>query len=193
MNVLTPNICTDEAINFVERCDSHINNLAESKVKSRLEIQLKVIQRLNHQFEQWQKGGLDLEVNVHHVYWELLKPSGNSWKVIERRYENLQRANNKRYEIERIQKIHSLEPQDIYIGLASFEGYIVFVFQKYNCAVMDCPEVGNALYCMDTNKWKSLSQLSKTELLSGYREEVQRIIHGQNWFFELQNELQKRL
>jgi len=57
---------------------------------------------------------------------------------------------------------------------------------------MDCMEVGNALYIMDANKWKTLSQFSKTELLIHHRKEVQRIVHGQNWFSELKHKLQKR-
>ena len=57
-----------------------------------------------------------------------------------------------------------MHPDDIYIGRASFEGYVVFVFKKVNAAALDCPKVGNALYLMDADKWKFLSQLSKTEL-----------------------------
>lgn len=157
-------------------------------------VQKHAIERLRREFGKWQKGELDFEFKspIHRVYWELLKPSGDSWREIVRHYEYLQRVQNERYELERLKQIHDLEPDVIYIGLASFEGYVVFVFKKLDCAVLECPRVGNALYVMDADNWKFLSQLSKTELLGHHRAEVRRIIHSWGWFHDLERELQRR-
>ena len=65
------------------------------------------------------------------------------------------------------------------------EGYVVFVFKGRNMAALDCPKVGNALYVMEANKWKFLSQMSKTELLRFHREEIRRVVHYSYWLSDL--------
>jgi hypothetical protein len=157
-------------------------------------VQNHAVERLRREFQQWQRGELDFEPKspIHRVYWELLKPSGDSWHEIVRHYEYLQRVRNERYELQRLKRIHDLGVDVIYVGLASFEGYVVFELKRFNCAVLDCPKVGNALYLMDADKWKFFTQLSKTELLDHHRTEVRRIIHGWGWFYELERELERR-
>jgi len=76
--------------------------MEENTTKTIFKMQLNVIKRLNNEFEQWRRGDLDFGFDAQVVHWELLKPSGDSWNMIARHYENLQRNNNKRYEVERI-------------------------------------------------------------------------------------------
>lgn len=157
-------------------------------------VQKHAVERLRREFAKWQRGELELEFKgpICRVYWELLKPAGDSWPEIVRHYQYLQRVHNERYELQRLKQIHDLHPDLIYIGLASFEGYVVFVFKRGNVAVLDCPRVGNALYLMDASNWRFFSQLSKTQLLSHHQNEVRRIIHGWRWFYDLQRNLERR-
>lgn len=148
----------------------------------------RIVTRLYREFRAWQRGTLavDFNVPVHRVHWEILKPSGDSWQELVRYYERLSRANNKSYDLDRLRKVHDLGPDEIFVGQASFDGYVVFIFRSRNLAVLDCPEVGNALYLMDSKRWKFLSQMSKTELLRYHRGEVRRIVHVSWWLSDLE-------
>jgi hypothetical protein len=158
------------------------------------QVHNRVLQRLRREFMNWQRGVLDLDFGPHvrRIYWELLKPSGDSWSDILRHYEYLQRVSNCRYDLERLKKIHNERPDMIYIGLAAFEGYVVFVFSTVELAVLDCPQVGNAIYLMESSDWMWLSHLSKTELLSVHEQQVRRIVHGQQWLQQLRTVLWNR-
>ena len=119
------------------------------------------------------------------LYWKLLPSGKHPFPKLCEYYNELQSiSSGKRYEIERLEKIYSLAPDDIYVGQDEFEGYAVFVFKESNKAVLECPIVGNAIYIIKDN-WKSLSQRSKSELLWYHSNSVLRIIHSENWFEKL--------
>lgn len=148
----------------------------------------KIVSRLLRDYRAWSRGTLavDFDVPVRRVHWHILKPSGDSWLQLVRYYENLSRIRDRQYDLDRLRLIHDFKPDQIFVGRASFEGYVVFVFEAKGTAVLDCPEVGNAIYIMQAKKWKFLSQLSKTELLKYHSAEVRRIIHRSRWLSDLQ-------
>ena len=70
--------------------------------------------------------------------------------------------------------------------------YIAFIFEGARFeAVLECAEVGNALYLLKGN-WTELSKLSKRELKG--HPNARRIIHDDTgrWFFQLQAMLRTR-
>ena len=166
--------------------------LNSHRYKSLSEMQLNLIKMFRKECYEKQKGIIDSKVKVNRINWKILEPSGNSWEQIVRYYEKVQSVSKKQYDMERIYKLYELSPQEINIEQDSFNGYVVFVFQQYNCAIFDCPEVGNALYLMNKDRWKSLSQLSKTELLTRHSDEVERIIHTPDWYRQLKIKLNNR-
>lgn len=87
----------------------------------------------------------------------------------------------------RLEKISSFSTyKEVYCGLAGYMGYIVFIFENKNIAVLECDKQNNATYIFDIDNWKELSQKSKTEIL---RENLakKRIIHNKSWFKEIEN------
>jgi hypothetical protein len=83
-------------------------------------------------------------------------------------------------------RIHSLGPNETYVGIAEFEGYVVSCFSRAATAVLDCPVMGNAIYVFGEN-WKYLSRLTKSDLLNGRRRDFDRIIHNGEWFLRLKS------
>lgn len=163
--------------------DSQIKAVHD-KMHSMFAIQRHAVNRLRGDFEAWRNGtlGFDSTIPVHHVYWELLKPSGDSWAELMQYFDCLERTKGEIYDKQRLKFIHDFQPDRLYVGRESFEGYVVFIFGFSNVALLECPKLGNALYVMNINNWKELSQLSKTELLTNHRKEVQRLIHsGDGW------------
>jgi hypothetical protein len=150
-------------------------------------IQQHAVERLKSEFDLWRKGELDIgfENVARRVHWEILRPSGNSWDELVRHYEYLARVRNVRYELQRLKYVYQFGADETWVGRASFEGYVVFCFRDKQLAVLECPEVGNALYLMSLDDWKPLSRLSKTELLRFHPQEVRRLLHSDHWKSEL--------
>jgi hypothetical protein len=170
---------------------SERERLASGENAATISIRRNAIRRIRHDFDFWQRGLLEVEFQtpVHRVYWELLKPSGDSWAELVRHFEYLSRIRGEQYDIQRIKLLRDYKPDDIYVGRASFEGYVVFCYDRADTAALECPKVGNALYFMALPDWRFLSQLSKTELLDHHRPEIQRFIHSGTWQQDLQNQM----
>jgi len=73
------------------------------------------------------------------------------------------------------------KPDELYEGVDSFEGYLVFVYKRVNKAVMECGEVGNAIFVVNADRWQFLSHLSKMELLTWYSDEIRSYTHVGCW------------
>lgn len=131
-------------------------------------------------------------VSTGYIPWKILPPGEHPFPEIEKYYEDLQtRKRNVRYELERLQRISTLEPTKTYCGIDEFEGYVLFYFQEFNIAVLDCPIVGNAIYLL-RGDWEGLSRLSKNELLKHHAKNVTRIVHSGDWFFRLRRIILER-
>lgn len=94
-------------------------------------------------------------------------------------------------DIDRLHKIYGLGPDQIYVGEAEFDGYLVFYFCDGPAAVLDCPILGNAIYVFGYN-WKKLSRFTKTDLIHSRRLDFDRIIHKNGWFARLKFVITKR-
>jgi len=82
----------------------------------------------------------------------------------------------------RLRYAYELKPERIYCGAGEFDGYLAFQFAWTSHILLECPMEGNAAYIF-RDEWRTLSRLSKTELLQHYRGNVSRVIHqfGSRW------------
>lgn len=80
----------------------------------------------------------------------------------------------------RILYAYSFSPEHVYIGEEEFDGYFAFIFPYTSRVLLENPIEGNAAYIFDTD-WRTLSKLTKTELLHEYPHKVTRIFHTGSW------------
>jgi hypothetical protein len=85
--------------------------------------------------------------------------------------------------IDRLQKVQSLSPEKRLVGTSGLQRYIGYMFGD-DFVAFENPRVGNALYLM-YGDWESLSQLSRSRLLSSREGEFDRIVHSARWFEKL--------
>ena len=116
------------------------------------------------------------------VPWEILRPGTslqNDWeayidKIVERKPKGQQAVIRQRHE-----HLWHMAPDFCVLGSQNFWGYVVYGFTALNLYVFECNEVNNATYVFNGD-WKSASQLTKTEVLSGHVQEA-RIYHTEKW------------
>ena len=79
----------------------------------------------------------------------------------------------------RHKQISDHEPDFLAVGFDSFNGYVVYGFEKKNLYIFESHETNNATYVFNRD-WEELSQLTKRDIIKGelcYK----RIIHSPNW------------
>ena len=117
------------------------------------------------------------------VPWEILRPGTSlqsDWeayidKIVERKPKGQQTVIRQRHE-----HLWHMDPDFCVLGSQNFWGYVVYGFTALNLYVFECNEVNNATYVFNGD-WKSASQLTKTEVLSGHVQEA-RIYHTEKWY-----------
>ena len=132
----------------------------------------------------------DVSAPVERLPWHILPPGEHPFPAVLEHFRVLaERHPSVEYDHTRLEKLNSLGPTAVYVGVDEFEGYVVFNFEHYAAAVLDCPIVGNAVYVMRDRDWVVLCQLSKAELLTQHRSRVRRIVHSGGWFERVRRHL----
>jgi hypothetical protein len=122
---------------------------------------------------------------AEYIPWRILPPGEHPFPHVLKYCEFIKQGRiTHRIATERLELINSLNPSKIYRGLDEFNGYFVFYFEHSAIAILDCPIVGNAVYVIKGD-WKTLSRLSKADLLKEYAGNVTRVIHSGDWFVRL--------
>jgi hypothetical protein len=80
----------------------------------------------------------------------------------------------------RLRDAFRLSPEEVYVGQDDFDGYFAFCFERERSVLLDHPVVGNAAYVFGSD-WRSLSRLSKKELLDSHRGQFVRVVHSADW------------
>lgn len=168
----------------------------ERSIRQRNAEQLKTMPfRRRIQFTERARKDIERAFEVRHtpqakrLGWRVLPPGGLSADAVRRHYDTLQRWNpDVRYERERITKALSLRPDQYYVGIDEFEGYMVLTFARTPRVLMECPIFGNAIYVIKSD-WKRLSRMSKRELLAHRSDQVTKIVHKGDWFRRVKLEL----
>lgn len=117
------------------------------------------------------------------VPWEILRPGTglqNEWKtyidkIVERKHKGQQVIIRQRHE-----HLWHMSPDFCVLGTHNFWGYVVYGFTSLNLFVFECNEINNATYVF-RGDWKTASQLTKTEVLSGHIQEA-RVYHTEKWY-----------
>lgn len=118
---------------------------------------------------------------IKRVNWEVLPAGEYPWEKLASQVEPIleEAAARKRPVIKaRLQEISKYSPDFVAVGRAGFSGYLVFGFSKKNIFICESAFYGNATYVFDVN-WKSLSALTKAEILENDLHKA-RIIHREN-------------
>lgn len=168
--------------------DEEIERILNPPVDPKNAIQERAVIRLKTKLASWKPRKLKTAseaTNLERVNWRMLPP-GHTWQEILNHYEGLQRRYGDKYDTKRLQFVNELKPTNTLLGEGEFVGYVAFVFDRgQGAVVLDCPLMGNAIYIMSLADWKRLSQLSKTELLREHGNEIRRVIHSRNWLIDL--------
>jgi hypothetical protein len=124
--------------------------------------------------------------------WHILPPGRHPFSEINAYFLKIASSESFSGDIDnsRLQAIYELHPTAVYGGEQEFSGYVVFYFDRKKVAVLENPFIGNAIYVIQGD-WKSLSKLSKSDLLAKYPNRVIRIIHSGDWINRLKTILLK--
>lgn len=87
-----------------------------------------------------------------------------------------------RVEEGRLHFMSSFHPDQVYLGVDDFDGYVAFYFQEPKIAALECAITGNALYIL-THEWEYLSHLSKFELRERFPLLAIRVVHDSSFEF----------
>ncbi|HMH70036.1 MAG TPA: hypothetical protein VK502_01430 [Candidatus Saccharimonadales bacterium] len=83
-------------------------------------------------------------------------------------------------ELGRQEKIASYRPDERAVGVAGFDGYIIYVFPSKGLAILESLRYGNASYILNSSNWETLSKMTKQQLLSNNLVQA-REIHSAGW------------
>ena len=165
---------------------------------------LEVVKKLNDRFEKLKSQGGNalrkqgysklnpVKFKVNYIGWKLLEEydhigtKGSKESLLSYFKEVFQDE----FDRQRIEAIYELQPSEIYIGGNELRGYICFLFENVQLAVLEKPIYGNATYLLPKDSWKELSRLTRTTLLREYSE-VKRCIHYDfdSWIAEVKQYL----
>jgi hypothetical protein len=115
-----------------------------------------------------------------YVNWKLLPPGERDAQLA--RILNIYHPNSNAERTvlsERYQELAKYEPAKWIVGVNKFAGYFGAMIGDW--VVLENMRQGNALYRLDKNEWESLSQISRTDLMKRYPDQVERVVHKSGW------------
>jgi hypothetical protein len=145
----------------------------------------KIVRRILEDIEIFERRGGGLVATK--INWKILPPGEHPFKRIVEHFQHISKHRRDLIvDMNRLHRVFSLSPERVFVGIDEFEGYVVFYFASAETAVLDCPIFGNAIYVFGEN-WKSLSRLTKSQLLNSRRPNIERIVHSGAWFSRLRS------
>lgn len=120
--------------------------------------------------------------------WVAIPKGTLSRERVTRHYHGLYRRGLlDKYDEERLDKAFSLEPKRYHLGTGEAEGYIIFTFSHTTKFLMERPEIGHAIFVVDSPEWEDWTLLTKQQLME--HPLVTRIPHQGDWFEKVQQVL----
>lgn len=133
---------------------------------------------------QAQDGLVQLPQTVSFVNWEILRSGSLSQQDLRNKIKQTiskKLSKTVRPVIEkRLDKITSYAHSEVVLGIGGYKGYVIYHFPQKSISVLESDRPNNATYIFDYKLWKSLSQMTKTEIINGGLAQ-QRLIHDRNW------------
>lgn len=163
---------------FSEKLNNAENNY--ENIKSAINVALEMFGAC----EIWSKDKTPILPNIPEISvpWEILRKGTRDSEVWEKYLTNTVKGKSKSQQTiirNRHEFIHSLNPDYRVLGSQNFYGYIVYAFNNEQLFVFECNNVNNATYFF-VGGWKEVSQLSKTQILTGNFHHA-RVFHTENW------------
>ncbi|MDY6483146.1 hypothetical protein SKM54_11930 [Acinetobacter faecalis] len=155
-------------------CDElylHKLNLCLELFGSELEIQIPA-----------NDGFVSLPAKISFVNWVIL-PKGSKLEIEEAIKKSLSpklKASERPVIEKRMLEINKYDPIEIVTGFGGYKGYVIYHFPTKDISVLESDNQNNATYVFDYQRWKELSKLSKTEIISNSLQK-KRIIHDDKW------------
>lgn len=119
---------------------------------------------------------------IERLNWEILPQGELPWEDKEKYIEKVAQNAKKSQKVfldERLKTIESENPDLRAIGINGYKGYIVYGFSEKNLYIFESAFYGNATYIFKY-EWKSISQLTKSEIINNNLVE-KRLIHTSEW------------
>ncbi len=120
--------------------------------------------------------------------WQVLPPGVMPWAKLQTQLNPLIKRmpkGNRPVALYRLSFLNEFEPEFTAVGRGGFGGYIIFGYPKKDVYLLESLYYGNATYVLGQD-WKTLSQLTKAEILQGGLEK-ERLIHAAGWETRVRN------
>ena len=121
-----------------------------------------------------------MNIPTKRVNWEFL-PEGK-WpnkESLDTLVKSIKHRVQRKVADRQLSKLFESSPTYVVKGLAGFNDYVAFVYEDKGLVVLESIRPNNATYIFDEN-WKSVSQLSKGEIVSSNLH-LYRVIHSSSW------------
>ncbi len=163
---------------FSEKMNNTANNY--KNIKSAINVALEMF----GECEIWSKDKSPIIPNIPEITvpWEILRKGTKDSAAWDKYLNNTLKGKTKSQQTiirNRHEFIHDLNPSYRVLGSQNFYGYVVYAFEDENLFVFECNSINNATYFFKGD-WKEVSQLSKTQILTGNLQYA-RVFHTENW------------
>lgn len=133
------------------------------------------------------------EMIIETVPWKVLGDAARSFPELRtylERHDGAHAGHGPVYDMGRIEYLYSLGPTHIYRGIDDLNGYLIFYFECHRAAILECAEIGNAVYVL-YGSWRTLARKSKAELrqIQEHGGSARRIRHVGDWRARVRNAL----
>lgn len=121
------------------------------------------------------------------VNWQIIPEGERIWDFVKHDIDHGVSKSEKIMIKERFKVLEEYSPDEMYEGLDSYVGYVVFYYKSKGLYVFDSIMYGQATYVFDRD-WKEVSKLTKKQIIDGGLAKA-RLIHSKSW----RNEIDKLL
>lgn len=112
------------------------------------------------------------------INWKILPKGDRIWDFVKHGVSHVSNSEKTMLQ-QRLKVLESYFPDEIYKGIDSYTGYLVFYFKRLNLYVFDSIVYGNATYIF-TGDWEKISKLTKKQIVDNQIAQ-ERIIHNDSW------------
>lgn len=133
------------------------------------------------------------KTKIKKVKWNILPQGIMPWVNLKKSLVELldkTEVENKEDTLRRFEYLNSFSPDFLATGNGGFNDYVVFGFKDKNLYILENSFAGNATYIFSSD-WKTLSQLSKAEILAENLQEY-RLIHRKHWRHSIKQILKEK-
>ncbi len=148
----------------------------------------------NHAYSATAVSAFRKSLSITHLPFTLLPPgTWDAHRVIDRYQEINSSAAawaGPKLDLNRLTALVSLGPARCYLGTELFSWYVLFEFDSFHAAVLECPYEGNAAYIIH-GEWRNVVGLTKQEIRTNHPDRCTWVVHRNNWMKRIRDALQR--